>query len=179
MKTLLIAAPFLLTLIACGGENAAQPPPTTPQSPAGLETTAHASESEHHHHHDEAAPSGHHHSAHGGIVKMHAENGVHLHVEVVVAPSGLVRLYPSDGESKPIPATELAGSVTCETNDKLAKTKFDGALHPDPADGSAVVQCPALTSAGATVAFDVHLRGASFARSVTVGAQGTAGGAPE
>jgi len=116
---------------------------------------------------------------HGGIVKMHAENGVHLHVEVVVAPSGLVRLYPSDADSKPIPATELAGSVTCETNDKVAKTKFDGDLHADPADGSALVQCPALTSAGATVTFDVHLRGASFARSVSVGAQGTAGGAAE
>lgn len=175
MKSFLIAAPCLFSLMACGGENATQPPASTP-SPAGTETTAHASESEHHHH-DETAPSGHHHAAHGGIVKMHAENGVHLHVEVVVAPTGLVRLYPSDGESKPIPATELMGSVSCEANGALAKTKVDVDLRADAADGSAMAQCPAIAPAGATVTFDVHLRGSSFARSVTVGAQGTAGGA--
>ena len=175
MKFLLIAAPCLFSLIACGADNAMQPPPS---APAGVETRAHASEAEHHHHHDEVAPSGHHHSAHGGIVKMHAENGAHLHVEVVVAPSGLVRLYPSDGESKPIPATELSGTVSCEANGAVAKTKVDVDLRADTADGSAMAQCPALTPAGATVTFDVHLRGASFARSLTVGAQGTAAGAP-
>lgn len=120
-----------------------------------------------------ASKGGMHHSAHGGVVKMHADGGVHLHVEVVVGPNGLVRLYPSAAGAQPIPAGELIGSVTCEAADTHEKTTVK--LTPDAADGSGAAQCKPLTPAGANVTFDVTLRGASFSRSVTVGAGGTAG----
>lgn len=180
----LILAALVAAAPACGGSSApSRAPDSTPTSVSESDHPGHThaghdlphDDAGHDHPHGEAGSSkgGMHHAAHGGIVKMHADGAVHLHVEVVVVSSGLVRLYPSDAASQPIPADELTGSVTCEASDTHEKITVK--LTTDAADGSSTAQCKPLTPAGANVTFDVTLRGASFARSVTVGAGGTAG----
>jgi hypothetical protein len=119
---------------------------------------------------DAAAPAmGHHDAPHGGVVKMHAADGVHLHVEVVVKADGTVRLYPSDAQGKAIALAEASGKVSCEHGGK--KTDVDA--KPDSADGALVAQCPALAPPEVAVTFDVTMRGVRWDRTLKVGPGGT------
>jgi hypothetical protein len=56
-------------------------------------------------------PAMHDHGAHhGGVVAMAGA----LHVEAIVLPDGSIRIYPTDVRRKPIPATDVTGSVSLE-----------------------------------------------------------------
>lgn len=157
-RMIFVGLSCVLLALHCGS-----PPPA--EGPAGTSPVADAGT-------PPPASGGLHHAAHGGVVMMHGAHGVHLHVEFVVLPGGLVRLYPSDAERHPIAPSELTGQVTCEANDSHQKASV--ALKPGD-DGAAIAQCPPLTAAGANVTADMILQGSTFSKSVSVGAAGTAG----
>lgn len=57
-----------------------------------------------------AKPHGDHDPRHGGVVTMIGDN----HVEIVVKPSGMILLYPSDAVRRPIPLKDVRGTVRLE-----------------------------------------------------------------
>jgi hypothetical protein len=128
--------------------------------PARPTTTSSASE--HHAAHSHGDP---HVARHGGKVVMVASPGVHLHAEIVTAPSGEVRIYPADAEGTPIDVKDVTGTITCERGDTHDRTQRDA--RPDPTEGALVVECGPLPPES-VLGLDLRMRGIPFVKSVPV-----------
>jgi hypothetical protein len=109
-------------------------------------------------------PHADHEPRHGGVVTMQGD----LHVELVVAPSGGVYLYPSDALRRPIPPSEASGTITIERPGETITLP----LRPEPT-GSLAVAGP-LPARPATYRYRVSLRGIALDQSLAVPAGGTA-----
>jgi len=120
---------------------------------------------------DPARPMNHR-NQHGGVLKMALVDGVHLHIETAVLPSGRVAFWPTDAQGAAIPPNEIKGSVTCEREDTHAKASF--ALEPNAVSGAAEAQCPALVAAATKVAYALTIRGTLVTQSLSVPRSGTA-----
>jgi hypothetical protein len=103
---------------------------------------------------------------HGGIVTMNGD----LHVEVVVAASGAIALYPSDASRRPIPADQARGSVRIQRKG----LKMTLALRPDPS--GALVGSGPPPSAPTDYTYQLEIRGVALTMTLPVPAGGTAKG---